>query len=146
MLNANFNYHFKAMSHHVFFCFSFVFLPFFICFSLSPTIGWLILTDNKIESLPESIGQLHLLQKCMLAGNQLSTLPSNMKNCQKLELLRVASNNFDAIPHWLFELPRLAWLACGGNPCTPNRVAPHVATIAFASLTLKNVLGIATYR
>lgn len=50
--------------------------------SLSPTICWLILTDNKISQLPHSIGLLKGLRKLMLAGNELTSLPDDMKNCQ----------------------------------------------------------------
>jgi Leucine-rich repeat (LRR) protein len=50
--------------------------------SLSPSICWLILTDNEIEILPSSIGKLTGLKKLMLAGNRLSALPEEMCNCQ----------------------------------------------------------------
>ena len=37
--------------------------------SLPVDTRWLILTDNKIEKLPQSFGKLHRLQKLALAGN-----------------------------------------------------------------------------
>ena len=37
--------------------------------SLSPTIQWLILTDNRLEVLPSSIGKLTKLRKLMLSGS-----------------------------------------------------------------------------
>ncbi|PUE63317.1 leucine-rich repeat domain-containing protein [Arcobacter caeni] len=40
--------------------------------SLPLSTRWLILTDNELTTLPESIGDLVLLQKCMLSGNQIS--------------------------------------------------------------------------
>lgn len=55
-------------------------------------LQWLILTDNKIEQLPKSIGDCHLLQKFGLAGNLLKELPAEMSNCKSLELLRVPTN------------------------------------------------------
>ncbi len=80
-------------------------------------LRWLILTDNKIKKLPQSIGNANFLQKVMLAGNQLDSLPENMNNCRNIELLRISANNFSKIPDWLYQLPRLAWLAQSGNPC-----------------------------
>ena len=81
-------------------------------------VTWLILTDNKIKTLPESIGNLSKLQKFALAGNQLSTLPQSMQKCKNLELLRLSANNLTHIPHWILELPKLAWLAYSGNNCS----------------------------
>ena len=77
---------------------------------------WLILTDNQIESLPDSIGKLSKLQKCMLAGNKIVSLPETMASCKNLELLRISANQLEKIPSWLFTLPKLSWLACAGNP------------------------------
>ena len=79
---------------------------------------WLILTDNKIEKLPDSMGQLTRLKKLALAGNQLTALPETMSQCHELELIRLSANKFEHMPDWLFQLPKLAWLAFSGNPCT----------------------------
>lgn len=77
---------------------------------------WLILTDNQIERLPDSIGKLGKLQKCMLAGNKIASLPDSMASCKNLELLRISANDLQDLPSWLFTLPKLSWLACAGNP------------------------------
>ena len=77
---------------------------------------WLILTDNQIERLPDSIGKLSKLQKCMLAGNKIVSLPDTMASCKNLELLRISANALQDLPSWLFTLPKLSWLACAGNP------------------------------
>ncbi len=76
---------------------------------------WLILTDNKIEKLPHSMGELIRLQKLALAGNQLSELPSSMSHCKNLELARLSANKLTTLPDWLFQLPKLSWLAFSGN-------------------------------
>ena len=76
---------------------------------------WLILTENSIESLPDSMGQLHRLQKLALAGNQLTYLPASMANCRNLELARLSANRLAGMPDWIFQLPNLAWLAFSGN-------------------------------
>ena len=86
--------------------------------SIPKNLRWLILTDNKIEKLPASIGNCVNLQKVMLAGNKLTELPLEMKNCKRIELLRIAANNIAELPSWLFSLPRLSWLAFSGNSTT----------------------------
>lgn len=87
---------------------------------LSPSLRWLILTDNRIPSLPDTLTECTRLQKLMLAGNRLQRLPSALHRLQRLELVRLAANAFerieDALPEALLDLPRLAWLAHAGNP------------------------------
>ena len=50
--------------------------------SLSPSICWLILTDNDISELPSSIGKLTGLRKLMLAGNRITHLNEELQNCR----------------------------------------------------------------
>lgn len=84
--------------------------------SLPKHTRWLILTDNKLECLPDSMGDLYRLQKLALAGNHLTALPETMANCKRLELARLSANRFISLPDWLFQLPRLSWLAVAGSP------------------------------
>lgn len=108
--------------------------------ALPPALRWLILTDNRIERLPASIGKCAPLQKLMLAGNRLSALPDEMAACANLELVRLAANRFEALPDWLLELPKLAWLAFAGNPvCREPRI--EAAAIDWADLALHEKLG-----
>jgi len=86
--------------------------------SLAPSLGWLILSDNAIETLPDSLGRCAPMRKLMLAGNKLKSLPESARNLHNLELLRLADNAFETIPEWLYELPKLTWLAVAANPCT----------------------------
>jgi Protein tyrosine and serine/threonine kinase/Leucine rich repeat len=104
-------------------------------------VRWLILTDNQLEKLPNSIGKLQNLQKLMLAGNQLRSLPDEMAACQNLELIRLAANRLESLPQWLFTLPRLSWLAYAGNPCCSSILSPAVPAIPWAELTLLDTLG-----
>jgi hypothetical protein len=104
---------------------------------------WLILTDNSLTCLPDSMGDLNLLQKCMLSGNQLSSLPQTMSKCHNLELLRIAVNKLNVFPAWLLELPKLSWLAYSANPfCAkhPN-TDTKLPLVPWDSLEVKNVLG-----
>lgn len=84
--------------------------------ALPPQLRWLTLTDNCLEALPDEIGRCSQLQKLLLAGNQLQVLPDSLAACRGLELLRISANRLKALPDWLLEMPRLSWLAFGGNP------------------------------
>ena len=110
--------------------------------SLPPFLRWLILTDNKLTSLPAALGRCTALEKCMLSGNQLASLPEEMAACENLALLRLASNHFESLPEWLFRLPSLCWLAFSGNPLSPvpahHRPLPQ---IPWTSLRQEAVLG-----
>ncbi|MEQ8548909.1 MAG: protein kinase [Cyclobacteriaceae bacterium] len=107
-----------------------------------PKLRWLVLTDNKIEKLPKSIGDCVLLQKCALAGNEMEELPVEMANCVNLELLRISANQLQTIPRWLFELPKLSWVAFGGNPAA-HRMVPNTDFEAFSwnDFSIQELLG-----
>jgi len=104
---------------------------------------WLILTDNNLTKLPDSIGDLKQLQKCMLSGNKLTTLPETMSKCHNLELLRIAVNQLTELPSWLLTLPKLSWLAYSGNPfCEKHPNCDTALTeVPWESLEIKEVLG-----
>ena len=108
--------------------------------ALPPSLRWLILTDNRIEALPASIGRCAPLQKLMLSGNRLAALPDEMAACTNLELVRLAANRFERLPDWLLALPKLAWLAFAGNPpCRETRI--DAAAIDWSEFTLHEKLG-----
>lgn len=109
--------------------------------SLPLNTRWLILTDNKISSLPNSMGNLAKLQKCMLAGNQLTELPDSMAVCEALELLRISANRLHALPSWLLQLPRLSWLAFSGNNFCPEKKQSNLTTVDLSDIQLLEVLG-----
>ena len=113
--------------------------------ALASTLRWLILTDNRIQSLPNSIGQCKQMQKLMLAGNELNDLPVDLANCANLELLRLSANQFSTLPPWLLTMPRLAWLALAGNPLTDSfeaaRKAQSIAAIDWREIELGAKLG-----
>ncbi len=111
--------------------------------SLPKNIRWLILTDNRITAIPESIGKHTKLQKLMLAGNQIKYLPESMVNCKQLELFRISANQLKDLPTWLFTLPKLAWLAFAGNPCLNHQETQpiEIAQVGWDQLEIKQVLG-----
>lgn len=110
--------------------------------SLPRKLRWLILTNNRIDTLPTSIGQCHGLQKCMLSGNCLTSLPDEMEKCRKLGLLRLSCNNFTSLPRWLFHLPELSFLSFSGNPCAiASPDGSSLESIPWSSLSAQEVLG-----
>lgn len=111
------------------------------CLPLST--NWLILTNNQVEVLPNSIGQLKKLRKLALAGNRLTSLPQSMANCEALELVRLSANQLTAIPDWLLSLPKLAWLGFSGNPVcnTPNNIEASIPQVALDSVVLNHQIG-----
>jgi hypothetical protein len=114
--------------------------------ALTAKLRWLILTNNKVRSLPAEIGDCSQLQKLMLAGNQLASLPETLARCRRLELIRLSANRLQAFPEFLLALPRLSWLAYSGNPFTAGIEAAAVAgsvvrDIHWADLHIDDVLG-----
>ena len=110
--------------------------------AISKNIRWLILTNNKIQQLPKSIGNCYRLQKVALAGNQLSELPDEMASCKNIELLRISANNIKVLPHWLMRLPKLSWLAYSDNPCSEVQQSNQaLKDISWNDLELKEQLG-----
>ena len=88
--------------------------------SLAPSLGWLILTGNRLVDLPQNFGaRVPRIRKLMLASNALKTLPVEgmAAHMHELELLRLSDNALSEFPEELFLLPRLAWVALAGNPC-----------------------------
>lgn len=109
--------------------------------ALNTNLRWLILTNNRIASLPDEIGNCKRLQKLMLAGNHLSELPEALGNCSNLGLLRISANQIKALPNWLFKLPKLAWLAFSGNRFNRQPILNHLPVINDDSLLLNHKLG-----
>lgn len=114
--------------------------------SLPPKLRWLILTNNRIRTLPDTLGERPRLQKLALAGNRLQALPQTMNQLHQLELIRISANQLQHCPEQLLDLPKLAWIAFAGNPFsqnheTVNTVIDTVPSIASSTYTLQETLG-----
>lgn len=110
--------------------------------SLPTKLRWLILTDNRIEVLPDSLGERPRLQKLALAGNRLTSLPSTLSQLRNLELVRISANNLTECPDQLLRLPKLAWFAFAGNPFSRSQVdLESVPLLSTSSFILHDMLG-----
>uniref|UniRef100_A0A0G4H3Z4 Protein kinase domain-containing protein n=1 Tax=Chromera velia CCMP2878 TaxID=1169474 RepID=A0A0G4H3Z4_9ALVE len=96
----------------------------FDCSLLPPTLEWLIMTDNQIDSISEDIHEaLPRLRKVLFSGNRLTSLPEEFSSLQSLELLRLAANQIAEFPFFLFRPAAkcpLKWIALAGNPCVES--------------------------
>jgi hypothetical protein len=85
--------------------------------ALQSHLRWLILTGCTIEVIPETISRCGpSLQKLMLSGNKIRSLPTSISMLQNLELVRLACNQLDTSPIQLLQLPNLKWVALSRNP------------------------------
>jgi len=112
--------------------------------SIPLSVRCLVLTSNAITKLPDSIGELKSLQKLMLAGNQITNLPETLRHCRALQLMRVSANQLQTLPDFLFQLPKLAWLAFAGNPCCEafaSADSPDGAEISERTVAVKIYKG-----
>jgi hypothetical protein len=111
--------------------------------ALPPSTRWLILTDNNLQTIPNSIGDLPLLQKFMISGNQLTSLPDSISKCRNLELLRISANKLSSFPNILLSLPKLSWLAYSGNPFCKKHPNSNtkLQMIPWNELEIKELLG-----
>ena len=110
--------------------------------SLPSQLRWLILTDNEIEVLPNSLGERPRLRKLALAGNRIKQLPNSMENLVNLELIRLSANQLEHFPDVLIKLPKLAWFAFAGNTfCKHPSSLDSVPKVTTGSYLLNHVLG-----
>ncbi|WP_038173399.1 leucine-rich repeat-containing protein kinase family protein [Vibrio pacinii] len=110
--------------------------------SLPKPLRWLILTDNQIVQLPESLGYRPRLQKLALAGNQIKALPTSFKHLHNLELVRLSANQLEIFPDVLLKLPKLAWMAFAGNPfCEQLAQQNSVPEVSSDAYSINHVLG-----
>jgi serine/threonine protein kinase len=65
-----------------------------------------------------------------------------MASCVNLELLRISANKLKSIPQWLFELPKLSWVAFGGNPAAyRNQIKTNFESFPWIDFSIKELLG-----
>ncbi|MGY4383771.1 serine/threonine protein kinase [Pedobacter sp. UYP24] len=109
--------------------------------ALNKNLRWLILTNNQISALPDTIGSCKRMQKLMLAGNKLEELPESLSNCTNLSLLRISANLLQEFPKWLLTMPKLSWLAFSGNPFSHKPQIQSIPFVDWKNLEIGKKLG-----
>jgi Leucine-rich repeat (LRR) protein len=97
------------------------------------------LSDNNLQSLPESIGELKFLQFLYLAENQLVTLPASIAKLHNLEVLNVTGNLLTELPQNMIQLPKLRTLKTQYNKLPPYLSFNHHQDPKNARRALKKI-------
>lgn len=74
------------------------------------------LSDNQLETLPRSIGQITNLRSLSISKNHLTTLPIDLVNLKSLDILDVSENLLCILPGDILEFMRKTTLLITGNP------------------------------
>jgi leucine-rich repeat protein SHOC2 len=85
----------------------------------------LCLRESELTSLPERLGELVNLIELDLTGNQFTTLPESIGSLNKLIELKVMGNPLKTLPDYLTNLPNLTTLDIRHNrlEVLPNNIA-----------------------
>jgi Leucine-rich repeat (LRR) protein len=75
----------------------------------------LALDNNQIETLPVEIGKLHNLRNLDVRSNRLTTLPVEIGNLRSLQVLNVQSNRLATLPYEIGNLNKLVYLVVNDN-------------------------------
>jgi hypothetical protein len=65
------------------------------------------LSRNKIERLPDEIGNMKCLETFILNNNQITDLPNQFQNLKKLKTLNFSNNCLETIPEWFVLMNEL---------------------------------------
>lgn len=107
--------------------------------NLPITINWLMATNNNITNI-NYITNLINLRKLSLSGNFISEIPEEINKLHNLELVRFSNNNITIINKNCLELPKLTYIALGGNPIFPD-IYKTIPIINIENIKLYEKLG-----
>ena len=85
---------------------------------LKLTIDILLLNNNELTILPESIGDLILLKNLNLSNNKIQFLPNNIYKLVLLRTLNLSSNKLNILPDSILYLTNLTELILSNNKLT----------------------------
>ena len=102
----------------------------------------LVLSGNRLTSVPPHVGRLRRLKRLDLRGNQLAALPDEVGDLSALEVLDIFDNKLTALPDALARLgPTLKRLEAASNQLESKGVAALTALTALEELDVfDNVL------
>jgi Leucine-rich repeat (LRR) protein len=91
---------------------------------LAPHLAILNLGNNKLEGLPESIGDFQMLRELSLRQNQISSLPDSIGDLLALTHLTLHNNRISSLPDSIGNLQRLVSLDICENQLSslPDRI------------------------
>lgn len=109
-----------------------------------PKMRSLNLSNNYIQYLPKTIGQLKQLEHLNLNHNRLEQLPSGFKNLENLFELKLTNNKFRNFPEALYPLKKLGRLFMASNQLNffPSKIL-NMESLGYLDLRYN---GIAKYQ
>jgi F0F1-type ATP synthase delta subunit len=92
----------------------------------------LLVFNNRLESLPDSVGNLQNLLYLTVFNNRLESLPDSVGNLQNLIYLKVSNNTIESLPDSVGNLQNLLYLYAWNNTLTalPTMVGDMKSLIA----------------
>jgi adenylate cyclase len=93
----------------------------------------LVLDNNQIRSVHQSIGQLQRLVRLSVKNNSLDSLPDSLGSLPLLQSLDVSDNNLAAIPASIWDCPELVFLNASSNLIPEFPDPPIVSNEALPS-------------
>ncbi|CAL4147450.1 unnamed protein product, partial [Meganyctiphanes norvegica] len=105
---------------------------------LSSSVKELLLSTNKLSSLPSYLGNFKKLQFLDLQVNQLNDLPQELVQCPYLREINIAANRFEELPSCIFELKALEILVVADNRLQSINVEGLSRLEKLATLDLHN--------
>jgi leucine-rich repeat protein SHOC2 len=94
----------------------------------------LSLTDNRLRSLPASIANLVNLRELCVGANKLTTIPESISQLTNLTTLNLFENQISSIPAHILNLINLKRLNLSGNPLTDLSILqklPKLERVSF---------------
>jgi Leucine-rich repeat (LRR) protein len=91
----------------------------------------IILNDNSIDSVPDSLYNLSNLKALILTGNRISEISENVAKLQTLMVLMLTHNIITTLPVTIAYLTKLKHLQV-----TPNHCHPDTSPFKFRSISL----------
>jgi len=94
------------------------------------------LNNNLLRSLPNSIGKLKKLETLQLSNNSLTSLPSPITNCNSLQTINLKMNRFKKFPIEVTHLKKLDAIDISSNQI--KSLPPEISKILAVEININN--------